>query len=410
MLDITSFDAALKDLYTAQAIKKLAYKRNPFLAVVPKFERFVGRKLPIQIVYGLPKGRSRTFANAQGNAAGGDYEAFELTRVSDYGVIKITAETMEASASDAGAFLSAREVEYDGIIRATANSLGSSLFRSGTGSVGQVANTVFTGDVITLTAREDVVNFEVGQVLEFSTAAEGDGGALMAGDLTITAVDRSAGTLTMSADLDSIGAGAMDTNSWIYVQGDGQDDAAALSKIAGLAAWIPTTAPGATAFFGVDRSEDPDRLGGIRVSATGATLEEAFIETSARLNEVGAEPDLIVMNPLDVGELLKALGSKARYGMEKSPDMASVGFRTVTVTGVDGDMPILADRGCQRSRFYMLQKDTWKLYSLGQAPKLLNLDGLSWLRATDADSYESRVGYRAQLGCNAPGLNAVCSF
>lgn len=406
VLDLTSFDAALKDYYTAQQIKMLAYKRNPFLALVNKMERFGGRKLPIPIVYGLPKGRSATFSQALTAKAGGDYEAFEITRVKDYGVIEIDAETMEASEGDTAAWMDARTVEVDGIIRAVANSLGGALFRNATGSIARLSNSGFATTVATLTERSDVQFFEKGQQVVFSAA---DGGALRdAGDfLTVNAVDRSAGTVTFDANLSNIAAIAQ--NDYMYIRGDAANGSTNL-KVSGLDAWLPTTAPGATLFFGVNRSLDTDRLGGIRVSATGATIEEAVIECSARLNEAGGEPDLIIMNPLDLGDFVKSLGTKARYDMVKSPDMAAVGFRGVSVTGVDGDMPIVGDRGCPRSRFYMLTRDSWKLYSLGQAPKVLNLDGLRWLRSSTADSYELRSGYYAQLGCNAPGYNAVCTF
>jgi len=33
-------------------------------------------------------------------------------------------------------------------------------------------------------------------------------------------------------------------------------------------------------------------------------------------------------------------------------------------------------------------------------------DGLQWLRVTNADAAEVRVGYYGNLICNAPGLNA----
>ena len=53
----------------------------------------------------------------------------------------------------------------------------------------------------------------------------------------------------------------------------------------------------------------------------------------------------------------------------------------------------------------MLQMDVWKLYSLGKAPKILDSDGLKFLRDSTADSVEVRVGYYAQLGCRGPGYN-----
>ena len=53
----------------------------------------------------------------------------------------------------------------------------------------------------------------------------------------------------------------------------------------------------------------------------------------------------------------------------------------------------------------MLQMDTWKLYSLGKAPKILDHDSLKMLRESSSDAVEVRVGYYAQLGCKCPGYN-----
>ena len=52
----------------------------------------------------------------------------------------------------------------------------------------------------------------------------------------------------------------------------------------------------------------------------------------------------------------------------------------------------------------------WKLYSLGPAPKMLELDGLPMLRLSDDDAYEGRIGYYANLGTTAPGFNAVVTM
>lgn len=399
-LDMTSFDHGLKTYLTPQQVKNLAYPKNPFLALLPKMSTFGGRNLPIPIIYGIPAGRSATFAEAQAMKAPGLYQEFVLTRVHDYGLIEIDGETMLASESDKGAWFEARVVEYDGIVRAVANSLGSAIFRSGTGVIGARAS--ISSNTVTLTNREDVVNFEIGQRI---VASATDGGALRdTGDYAVvSSVDRSLGTVTAAVKPWSDITGFADAD-FLYVKGDAADTGAN-KKVAGLAGWIPSTAPGATAWFGVDRSVDPDRLGGIRLSATTMTMEESFIEAQARGEEAGAQPDTVVMNPLRAAELCKAATSRIVYDLVRSPDAPQIGFRLPKIATPFGELTIVPDRGCPKNVSYCLQMDTWKLYSLGEAPRMLNLDGLKWLRMTSSDSYESRCGYYAQLGCNGPGLN-----
>jgi len=58
MLDMSSFDAALKSLYTDEKIFNMVYSDNPLLALMPKMTNFEGKNLPIPIIYGNPQLRS----------------------------------------------------------------------------------------------------------------------------------------------------------------------------------------------------------------------------------------------------------------------------------------------------------------------------------------------------------------
>lgn len=82
-----------------------------------------------------------------------------------------------------------------------------------------------------------------------------------------------------------------------------------------------------------------------------------------------------------------------------------IGFRGILINGPRGPIRVVPDQNCPSDRAFMLQMDRWKLYSLGKAPKLLESDGMKMLRESNADAVEVRVGYYAQLGCDAPGFN-----
>jgi hypothetical protein len=95
-LDMTSFDAALKQHYTDDMVLNLVYKDNPLLALMPKMESFGGKNLPIPLIYGNPQGRSATFATAQsvGASSSSAITDFVLTRVKDYAIATIDNETL----------------------------------------------------------------------------------------------------------------------------------------------------------------------------------------------------------------------------------------------------------------------------------------------------------------------------
>jgi len=396
-LDLTSFASALKVHYTSDRIENMVYRNNPLLAMVSKMEDFGGKNLPITIITGNPQNRSAAFATAQARTTSSVIKDFVLTRNHDYSVAAIDNETLEASKGDANAFMEAATTEIDGAINSATRSLAVSLYRSGSGSVGQ-CNASVTGTSLQLKNAEDVTNFEVGQELAFSTA---DGtGSLKAGTVTVVAVNRDTGELTVDALTAIAAAAGVAADDYIFNEGDHA------SKIKGLLAWLPSTAPGATAFFTVDRSSDVTRLGGIRYDGSALPIEEALIGGIHRAAREGASPDVCFMSFSKWDELAKALGSKVQYIEEAvKTGQAFINFRGILINGPKGPVKVIADQNCPSDRAFLLQMDTWKLYSLGKCPRILDSDGLKMLRQSTADAVEVRVGYYAQLGCKAPGYN-----
>ena len=243
-LNLTAMNSALKELYDGQVVENLVYSDNPFLAMVPKKTDFGGKYKPIPIITGVSQGRSSTFSNAQGNQSPVQIQSFLLTRVSDYSIATIDNQTMLASRTDKMSFLEGAKLVIDGAFRSVTNSLASALFRSGTGSIGQVS-AISTG-VITLSNPADVVQFEVNQILQANAT---DGGASPRAALGyVIAVNRALGTVTVSAT--ALGGSAGSPASWaasdyLLVQGDNN------LKLKGLEAWLPKTAPSAgDSFYG----------------------------------------------------------------------------------------------------------------------------------------------------------------
>lgn len=399
-LDLTSFDAALKQHYTSDRIENMVYADNPLLALLPKYEQFGGRNLPVPVIFGNPQGRSRTFATAQSNKTNSQLVDFVLTRVKDYSLASIDNETIEASKGNANAFMEAATTEIDGAMQAATRSLAISLFGSGSGSIGQVS-AGFTGTSMQLSDIEEVTNFEVGMELVFSSA--NGGGSVKSGSITVTGVNRDSGVVTVDAGSAIDGGTGPATDDFIFVEGDYD------LSLKGLEAWLPATAPtSGDNFFGVDRSQDASRLAGVRYDGSSEPIEEALIGAASRVAREGGKPSHCVMSYSKFAELEKALGSKVQYVDLKVS--ADIGFRGIIVNGPRGPIRVIADQNCPASVAYMLQLDCWKLYSLGKAPRILDMDGLKMLRESNADAVEIRIGYYAQLGCKAPGYNARISL
>lgn len=402
MQDLTSFAPALKQYYSDTRVENMVYKDHPFLAMLSKDEKFYGENMPLPIVHGNPQGRSRTFSTAKQNKGASQLKKFTLTRVRDYSLASVDNETAEASENDAGAFLKALTVEIDGAIQSATNSLAFGIFNDQSGALAQVGSIgVPTANDITLTDPDAVVYFEIGMVMQFAQQKSAGGFRSAGATLTVTAVNRVTGQITFNAGVLATIADLV-VNDYIFVEGDRN------SCEAGLDSWLPLVAPTAgDNFFGTDRSVDPTRLGGVRFDGSALPIEEALIEGSSLLCREGGRPDACFVNYTKWAELEKALGSKVQYMVSQAYGRADIGFQGIAVKTNKGVMNVIADPFCPPDRAYQLTMKSWKLYSLKKAIRILDLDGNKMLRESDADAVELRVGGYRQLGCNAPGHNAV---
>jgi hypothetical protein len=411
--------ATLKELYPEDGhyLQDLVYKKNPFMALVRKNESpdgFAGKYIPVPIVYGAPQGRSATFSNAQGNQTQAFNASFFVYRVKNYELVTIENELLEATKSNAGAFIDAAKLAMDTGFRNIGNDMALDLFGDGSGSRG-VISSISTG-LITLADPNTVVNFEVGMSLvSYSVAGSTFTQSTLAAIGYVIAVNRSAGTVTVSA---TVGGAAGTPTNWstsfpnLGVQGDvafGTLSATtSFLKMSGLSAWVPLAAPvaGDPAFWGVDRAADPTRLGGVRFDGSSESIEEALIDGASLVAREGGQPEMAFVNFASFAALEKSLGSKVQY-VQAEHDEAQIAFKGITVNAPYGPITVIPDRNCPARTAFLLTMETWQLRSLGKAPHVLTygMEGLEGIRVGTADALEVRIGYYGNLICNAPGWN-----
>lgn len=399
-LDMTAANAALKEYYDDQQVENLAYDANPALVMVPKDTKAVGKYVPIPVLYEVSQGNSATFSNAQGNQTPMLLAEFLLTLTSDYSLATLTQQAMLASQDEKGSFIKFATKFIDVAIQASSNRASTSLFRSGTGSRGQLASSGgISAGVITLSNPADVVNFGINQTLQASST---DGGAPRAALGYVIARNVTAGTITVSAT--GIGGSAGSPSGWsnsdyLLVQGDSN------AVFKGWAGWLPSTAPTSSDnWYGVNRSGDT-RLYGIYYNGQSQPIEEAIIDAALLNAREKGRPGHFITNFGTYAALSKALGARREF-VDLATD-GGVKFRGIKLIGPNGDIECFADRSCQAATGFLLQMNTWKLYSLNAVPFIFKYgDGLEMLRVANADASETRVGFYAGLGCDAPGFNS----
>jgi hypothetical protein len=402
-LDTTALAAVLKTQYTQPKVNSLVYPESPVFAAITKKTNFVGDNKVIAFHYGNPQGRGADFTAGIGNISTSNYAKVTVTRKKDYAFGRVDGEAVDAAGNDAGALLNALKREIDNAFYTAGRSIAAAMFRNGGGARGQISAGSNTGTAtITLANINDIVHFEKDMVLNASDT-DGTSGAKRTGTVTVSAVNRNTGTITASGNW-TAGIAAAVAGDYLFQHGDFE---AANSMLAGLAAWVPTTDPTSTLFYGLDRSVDVTRLGGLRYTANaGGPIEETLVKCSARLAREGATPDMAVLNPIDLGNLVVALGSKVVYDRLKSSDDPNIGFKSVSLMGAKGPIDIVSDLNCPSGGGWMLTKKTWAFETLKGAPRILNLDGNDMRASATADSYIFRIGYYGNLTCDAPGWNA----
>lgn len=419
-LDTSVYDPMLKEYYTDEMVRELAYADNVLLGLFQKV-RAEGSEIVQPISYGKPGNASADLATAQTNSTNGAWKGFHLTTVAQYKPARVETRVLIKSLTDRGAFAKAFEV-FDNSERSLAEKINRHGYRTTSGSIGKFdgVNTVVAATVGYLTDKADVWNFEEGDVIALAAAASETGGAVRAGTVTVSATDPEAGTVTFSGNI-TAGVGAAVNTDYCYHAGD-YDVCAA-----GLESWIPTGSTRATklstSFYGVTRSASPERLGGVYIDASGASygdLNEIVTMLTSKVVARGSKPNVIMMHTDRFAQLQLLWLSKhitydniavnvtenvgdrlVRFGTAYPGMRANVGGQIVTV---------IADRHCPTNKLYVLMTKTWRWWYEGSSlPCLPNKEvGATILQPlSSSDAYEGRFAGYYNLGCSAPGWNGA---
>lgn len=405
-INATNVADYLKKRYVPGFVENMSFHDHKFLAMVKKRTDMSGSHWVQFVEHADLTGGSATFATAQTNSQSARMRAvqFALTSVPYYTMATIGGQFIRETSGNEGSFKRGLNGAYDSAFRRATRALGQGLYRAGWGAIGNVSSPG-ASTTLTLTNKEDAVNFEVGDRIQLSATESANTLRDSAAVGTVNAVNYVAGTLTMAANVTTTWSAA-GNGDFIFREGDREDSATPTRRFpAGLLDWLPDSAPASTAFFGVDRSVS-SRLGGNRYDGSSQNVDEALIDASVLQARVaGGGADTLMMNPKNFGDLVKILGSKVNYIDVKAGTTGGIGFRALELYSPVGTIKVIPDRDCPINRAFLLDMSTWWLGSLGPAPDFLDADGLKLLRQSSDDGYETRIGYYVQLGCTAPGYN-----
>lgn len=409
---LASATAILKELAPTQAIYQVLAQDEPLLGLIKTRSDFYSQTRPVIVNYASNQSVSAAFPSAQ--AAGGQnaYKRFEVTKQLYYGFVRLSRHLILAAKKDKGAFVDAIKSEVDGVMTTLQQELPFQLYGTGTGVRATAGTVTGASHDLPLADVKDIHKFAVGmRVCACEPTAPAYRVALATNAIgnKITAIDPDSGILTGELAWDAGTVGAV-TGDYLVRAGDLSDN------ITGVLAWVPTVAPAATAFFGVDRTSDPMNLSGHRYDGSALTLQDAILNAYSRMRQFGGKPTHCIVNSLRWTELSKEMDSAlVRQNMtyinatNKMAAEAKIGYSAIKLVGNGQEIPVLASPFCPYNNGLLVRPDVWTLDGLGGFPEIITEpdSGQVFHQDPDSDGYEARIGWIGNLECNK--LNDQCN-
>jgi hypothetical protein len=305
-----------------------------------------------------------------------------------------------------GTLMDIKGAEADDVREGMLDTCEYELWNDGTGARGQID--VLAGSeaarVVTLKNPSDVYNFEYGQVVYGSTTATG-AGTDHADRYTVTDLDPQNGKLGLT-QLTTTGGQELADEDYLFIVGSKD------AYMPGIPTFIPATAPADT-LYGVTRTANPATSGWRFpfVASISETISRSF-SYMGRWVDKTAKKFVVVLSTADWLMLSMERESKVvpdptavqKWGLEGL--LVRTTYGTITCVAI----PMLAD-----GRGYILDYTTWKLYTLGNVPHVIDEDGQTFVRGgvDTADGYKNGDFIKMQLRmwkvllCLKPMANAT---
>lgn len=386
-----------KRRYSDRQATEVATREHPTYYAIAKESAFDGAGFYYPVTYGNPQGVSATFSDAQANAAALKGVQFAATPVTKYGVITLDGPSMMRARGNKGAFYDFVTRHTDGILEQLGDDLAFDLFRDGNGQRGRRSS--ISSNTVTLTNTREVENFKVGMTVVAS--ANSNGSSPRSGATTVTALSRSAGTIT----LDSAAAiTSFSDNDYLFRDGD-QNGAC----MDGMEDCTPLSAPtSGDSFRGVDRSVNVEALAGSRIDNTALYPEEVAGDLAVEVSIIGKKVSRGAVYPTVFQSIVKRLGAKVEY--TNPGGSADIGFESLMIHTAAGAVKLVSDPDIPTNRIRLWRPDAHCIKHIDEIVHIIRDDGRPSMRGTSTDGIEIRarhLGNYIQYDTASHGVGSV---
>lgn len=391
----------LKRIWPQDAIQDLMFEDSPLFAMLPKDQSWSGYTREIVMQYAHGGGHSPDFGVAKANKGTNAFGKMSVELADLYALWSVEHKAILASRNDKGSLVRALENATKGALKKLKRDISWMLYGNGGGSIGRVStSTTLSSTTLTFRDAKTLRNIEIGDYLVLSSDDGRGGAGVRSGRVKVTAKDYPNASVTVDVAT-STAISAASTSDYVFLEGF---YAAALK---GVEFYVPEANPGSgsvpAAAWGMTRTADTYRLGGIRVGGKGLLIQEAIKKALKVAKDHGAGVDKLIMSTDDFYSLELSLGTQLRYVDAK---VGNVGFTGIKfVSGGSKPLEVFMDADCQTNTIWGLQMDTWQFSSMGEYPDFLGLNGEKFHQEEASPTVEGRAGGYAQLYTDAPGFN-----
>lgn len=387
----------LKQVYL-EGVSNNKYQSSPVLAAIEK-KNWAGGDV---IKYAAQYGNGGNFGSvynmvANNPTSGAKNLEWEMTQGYAFGLFDIDQPEILTSESDTGAYMSILANKMSACFDGLSKTMAMYLYGGKYGVIDQVKD---TGSGITIQATNTfeltsagALKMDVGTRFVIATANQADkavpGSDLLGSNstpviFTVTAIDDKFVTATAS-----VASGTVYNGDYIELYSARSGSEA--RGFEGLADLIPTIADRVktdtrwqnyikTAFRGVDRSVNADRLAGqfVKAEASGDTrLTDALVTLLKKTKRAGGLNNMIIINDETWEQVGKELGLAANMrqlsNVGSNKNRATFGVSELATAFGDAfiDRTVI-DPYCTEGTAYSIEKDDLAFYDLGNVSKVLS--------------------------------------
>jgi|TARA_R110000787_G_scaffold70290_9_gene156331 hypothetical protein len=377
-------DAALKEFYLPTMREQINNSMDILNSVSRNTEDIEGRRAVLSLHTGRSSGVGARAESGTLASAGHQRSAEE--RISVYmqtARIEVTVKAIKAMSSDEGSFTRAVDFETKGIVNDAKFDVSRQVFGTSDGVISACASE--TGNVITLattTTTTQMRQFYKNMTIDLGTVADP---TLKGSSLVITAVDKSALTLTVTG---TISGAAVTTTDRVFRAGaGGASGGVGQKEITGLQDIVLDSGT----LHNVNPTNDPEWAAYVNGnSGTNRAATDNLFETA--MDEVflegGEDPDWILTSfGVQRGY---AAGLKSQKRFDGDPLVLSGGFKAPSITTPRGQIAFMVDRFCPENTAYVLNSSHLIEFVLDDWD-FMDEDGSVLSRVSNAAAYEAAM-------------------